>query len=134
MSMTDAERFHDQLLALAQACESLANDHDATAYRLDAEISKAQVWIPGVNHLDFTKSLDDARLLVPADHWWGVTQTCAPTSPMRGFGPSGNGIFLAQVSDWASPQPHTARNDHPAVALCAAALKARAAAIARGAS
>lgn len=116
------------LLELAQACE-IADypnelDHQLTAVFLAFD-PPTEFFRDG-----FSSSIDTARLLIPAGHWWGVTQTAAPDSPMRHFGVTGNGIFLAQVGDWRVPQPHTARNDHPALALCAAALKALAAQLA----
>ncbi|MGJ5000533.1 hypothetical protein ACQR10_04365 [Bradyrhizobium sp. HKCCYLRH2060] len=111
------------LLELARAC-AIA---DGPSEALDDAISTASDWDPIVIRAPFTYSLDLARRLIPAGHWWAVAQTAAPDSPLRHFGATGNGIFLAQVGDWRAPQPHTARNDDPVLALCAAALRARAA-------
>ncbi|MGJ5149825.1 hypothetical protein [Bradyrhizobium sp. HKCCYLR1023] len=120
-----ADRRRTVLRDLAQSCAIADGPSDA----LDETISMAVAadWDPRLAYSSFTHSLDLARQLIPPGHWWAVAQTAAPDSPLRHFGATGNGIFLAQVGDWRAPQPHTARNDDPVLALCAAALKARAA-------
>lgn len=86
--------------------------------------------VDGLRHLDcvnapsYTGSIDAALTIVPPEHWWSIEQTAAPDSPLRNFG-ARRGLYLAKVFAWKGPGD-TATHDLPALAICAAALKARA--------
>ncbi len=71
----------------------------------------------------YTASLDAAVSLVPEGHWWNVGRTCADNSPMRHFGTRSGHCFTAGCAPWGRDQHTTAAT--PALALCAAALRAR---------
>ena len=68
----------------------------------------------------YTTSLDAAVSLVPEGRWWEVRQMADPKSPMRG-----DGIFTARVGFSYGSVGFPAHHDEPAIALVAAALKAR---------
>lgn len=73
----------------------------------------------------FMTSVDAALKLVPEGAWWEIVQRQAPDSPMRHFGAPG--LFRASVGNSYGDDGCRAFHDSPAIALCIAALRARAA-------
>lgn len=73
----------------------------------------------------FAESIDAALTLVPEGCWWEIGKTADESSPMRNFGAIG--VYRSAVH-WSYGDPgFIGRSDAPAIALCIAALKARAA-------
>lgn len=69
----------------------------------------------------FSRSLDAARTLVSDNAaWWEIRKMSSATSPMRG-----RGMFHARVGNSWGEQGYLVQHNNPALALCAAALKAR---------
>jgi hypothetical protein len=105
------------LLALAERCE-----REEVGQDMDDAIGVAL----GVGWLQFkpwTTSLDAAVTLVPEgdDVFWQLGHDGAGPDPS---------LFLARVLVCSQPRPvngHIARSESPTLALCAAALRARAA-------
>lgn len=116
----------DDLLILASRCEA-ASGPDQT---LDIAIAAA-IGLPGpgsgpsVSIPWFTGSLDSALSLVNGA-WWEVRQMYAPDSPLRNYG-GNRGIFHARVGEHFGTEGVLGQSNTPALALCAAALRARAA-------
>ena len=73
----------------------------------------------------YTASLDAALTLVPVGNWWEIGKTTDERSPMRHFGCSADGIFVAKTHASYGDGGFIGRHDAPAIALCIAALKAR---------
>lgn len=84
----------------------------------------AKVYAPA-----YTASIDAALTLVPGgprDAWWSVEVARSPDSPLRSFGGRPE-VYMAKVARWSeSGKEHCGHSDTPAIALCIAALKARA--------
>ena len=72
----------------------------------------------------YTSSLDAAASLVDDGWEWSVCRACGEHSPMRHFGGRNGGCYDANAGPWGSPKRATAAT--PALALTAAALRARA--------
>lgn len=98
----------------------LAPDTCSYLFRYDPPRAWSASWLPVPS---YTASIDAALTLVPDDHWWEVGRSCGDNSAMRNFG-ARRGCFSARAVPWgASPRLSSAPT--PALALCAAALRAR---------
>lgn len=118
------------LLRLAELCEKA----EGADRNLDAMIHHAVKAGVGVGYYqdapDFTGSLDAAMTLVPEEHMACVTNTGGLQNNADKPIPGKGGALVAPLSDLAAPITIDAAT--PALALCAAALRARASTKAAG--
>jgi hypothetical protein len=110
-----------ELLALAEQCEMMAGPE----WMMDCSIASVIGWPAAVTRKPYTASLDAAMALVPEDYGWRLWMPAASQSA-DGDRP--------RVTLWKPVRSYAPRDTDaatPALALCAAALRARAAMEAR---
>jgi hypothetical protein len=114
-----------QLEALAARFEAApANDAALFFEALDALALPRPLHYRIVRFI-YGEAFNDAAASLVDDGWeWSVRRACDEHSPMRHFGGRNGGCYDAEAGPWGRPKRATAAT--PALALTAAALRARA--------
>lgn len=113
----------DELLALAERAEALSGPDREIDRAIAKAIGKGRWFIAGSDRWRYTASLDAAETLVPEGCGWlaGWGQT-RPDEPMGGARITRNARFVGYCENYDEIAVGEAAT--PALALCAAALRA----------